>query len=54
MDKRSASTAGYPQMVDALRLSTLRATTNYKMHIAYTYFRQRIKYVRVAEDWVKA
>jgi len=25
-----------------------------KLHIAFTYFRQAIKYVRVAEDWAKA
>lgn len=32
---------------------SIKQTADGTLHIAYTYFRQRIKYVRVAEDWVR-
>ncbi|MBS1229836.1 MAG: hypothetical protein H6R17_3113 [Proteobacteria bacterium] len=32
---------------------SIKQTPDGALHIAYTYFRQRIKYVRVAEDWVR-
>ena len=32
---------------------SIRQTPDGALHIAYTYFRQHIKYVRVAEDWVR-
>lgn len=32
---------------------SIKQTPDGALHIAYTYFRQHIKYVRVAEDWVK-
>jgi predicted neuraminidase len=32
---------------------SIKQTADGAIHIAYTYFRQKIKYVRVAEDWVK-
>ena len=32
---------------------SIKQTTDGNIHIAYTYFRQKIKYVRVTEDWVK-
>ncbi len=33
---------------------TIKQTKDGKIHIAYTYFRQAIKYVSISEDWVKA
>jgi predicted neuraminidase len=33
---------------------SIKETPDGALHIAYTYFRQRIKYVRVSEDWVRA
>jgi predicted neuraminidase len=33
---------------------TIKQTPDGKIHIAYTYFRQTIKYVVVSEEWVKA
>ena len=33
---------------------TIKQGLDGALHIAFTYFRQAIKYVRVAEDWVKA
>ncbi len=32
---------------------SIKQTADGTLHIAYTYFRQKIKYVRVTEDWVK-
>ena len=32
---------------------SIKQTADGLIHIAYTYFRQKIKYVRVTEDWVK-
>lgn len=32
---------------------SIKQTPDGALHIAYTYFRQHIKYVRVAEDWVR-
>ena len=32
---------------------SIKQTTDGNIHIDYTYFRQKIKYVRVTEDWVK-
>lgn len=32
---------------------SIKQTPDGMLHIAYTHFRQRIKYVRVAEDWVR-
>jgi predicted neuraminidase len=32
---------------------SIRQTPDGQLHIAYTYWRQAIKYVRVAEDWVR-
>ncbi len=32
---------------------SIKQTADGAIHIAYTYFRQKIKYVRVTEDWVK-
>ena len=31
---------------------SIKQTPDGAIHIAYTYFRQRIKYVRISEDWV--
>lgn len=33
---------------------SIKQTADGEIHIAYTYFRQKIKYVRVTEDWAKA
>ena len=33
---------------------SIKQTPDGKIHIAYTYFRQKIKYVCVTEDWIKA
>jgi len=32
---------------------SIKQTADGKIHISYTYFRQKIKYVQVTEDWVK-
>ena len=32
---------------------SIKQTADGTLHIAYTYWRQKIKYVRVSEDWVK-
>ena len=32
---------------------SIKQTADGVIHVAYTYFRQKIKYVRVTEDWVK-
>src|ERR671929_147503 len=32
---------------------SIRQTPDGRLHITYTYWRQAIKYVRVAEDWAK-
>lgn len=33
---------------------SIKQTADGLIHIAYTYYRQKIRYVRVSEDWVKA
>jgi len=33
---------------------SIKATEDGAIHIACTWYRQKIKYVRVTEDWVKA
>ena len=33
---------------------SIRQTADGRLHITYTYWRQAIKYVRVAEDWARS